>query len=151
MTASAWVLHDKAKKYIGDGTIDLNSDTFKCALFLSTSNVATTSIDAKSTATNEHANANGYTTGGVVLTSVTYNEASGTITFDAANLTDAWTAAGGSIVARFAVIYDDTVASPVVDPILCHCILDNSPADITITDGNKLTINFPTTGIFQAA
>ena len=57
MTADAWVIHDKAKEYMGDGTIDLDADTFKVGLFLSTSNVATTSINALSTATNQHANA----------------------------------------------------------------------------------------------
>lgn len=151
MAADAWVLHDKAKEYLGDGTIDLDADSFKVALFLSTSNVATTSINALATATNEHANANGYTTGGVALASVTWTESSGTVTFDAADMTDAWTASGGSIVCRFAVLYDDTVASPVADPIIAHCLLDNSPADITVTDGNTLSITFPAGGIFQAS
>lgn len=151
MTADAWVLHDKAKEYIGDGTIDLDGDSFKVALFLSTSNVATTSINALATATNEHANGNGYTTGGVALSTVTWTESSGTITFDAADMTDAWTASGGSIVCRFAVLYDDTVIAPVADPIIAHCLLDNSPADITVTDSNTLTITFPVGGIFQAA
>jgi len=151
MAADAWVLHDLAKMYIGDGTIDLDNDSFKIALFLSSSNVATTSIDALSTATNQHANANGYTTGGVVLTGVTWNESAGTVTFDATDLTDAWTAAGGSIICRFAVLYDDTVATPVVDPIIAHCLLDNTPADITVTDTNKLSITFPATGLFQVS
>ena len=151
MTADAWVIHDKVKEYMGDGTIDLDADTFKVGLFLSTSNVATTSINALSTATNQHANANGYTTGGVTLSSVTWTESSGTITFDAANMTDAWTAASGSIVTRFAVLYDDTVSSPVIDPILAHCLLDNSPADITVTDTNTLSITFPAGGIFQSS
>lgn len=151
MAAGAWVLHDKAKEYMGDGTIDLDADTFKVALFLSTSNVATTSINALSTATNEHANANGYTTGGVALTSVTWVESSGTVTFDCADPVGEWTASGGSIVARFAVIYDDTVASPVVDPIIAHCLLDSTPADVTATDGNKLTINAHASGIFTSS
>ena len=151
MAADAWVIHDKAKEYIGDGTIDLDGDTFKVALFQSTSNVATTSINALSTATNQVSNANGYTTGGVALTGVTWVESSGTVTFDATDMTDAWTASGGSIVARFAVIYDDTVTTPVADPIIAHCLLDNSPADITVTDGNTLSINFNASGIFTVS
>ena len=151
MAAGAFVVHDKFKEYMGDGTVDLDNDSFKMALFLSTSNVATTSINALSTATNEHSNANGYTTGGVALSSVTWTESGGTVTFDAADMTDAWTASGGSIVARFGVIYDDTVASPVADPIVAHFLLDSSPADVTVTNGNTLTINFNASGIFTVS
>ncbi len=148
MTADAWVLHDKIKEYIGDGTVDLDGDTFHLALYLSTSNIATTTVDAKSTATNEHANANGYTTGGSALASVTWTESSGTVTFDSAD--EVFTASGGSIIARFAAVFDQTVSSPVVDPIVCHSLMDNAPADVTATDGNTLTIQMNASGIFQA-
>jgi hypothetical protein len=151
MAADAWVLHDKAKEYMGDGTIDLDADTFKVALYLSTSNVATTSIDALASATNQHANANGYSTGGVALGSVTWTSAGATVTFDAADMTDAWTAAGGSIVCRFAVLYDDTVTTPVADPIIAHSLLDNTPLNVTVTDTNTLSITFPVGGIFTAS
>lgn len=149
MAAGAWTLHDKIKKYIGDGTVDLDTHTFKCGLALSTSNIATTSVDGYAAVTNEHANANGYTTGGQALTSVTWVEASGTITWDSAD--PVWTASGGSIVARFAFIYDDTVTSPVADPVVCHSLLDTTPADVTATAGNTLTIQMHANGIFQAA
>lgn len=146
MAADAWVMHDKFKEYMGDASADLDADTFNMALYLSTSNIATTSIDAKSTATNEHANANGYTTGGNVLTAVTWVESAGTVTFDSAD--SVWTASGGPITARFAAIFDDTVAAPVVDPIVCHSLLDNTPADVTATDGNTLTVQINASGIF---
>jgi hypothetical protein len=151
MAAGAWVIHDKFIEYMGDGTIDLDADSFKIALYLSTSNVATTSIDGIAAATNEHANANGYTTGGVALTTPTWVESSGTLTFDSADMTDAWTASGGSLVARFAVIYDDTVTTPVADPIVAHCLLDSTPADVTVTDTNTLSINMNASGIFTVA
>ena len=146
MAADAWVLHDKAKEYMGDATIDLDADTFKFALFLSTSNVATTSIDGIAAATNE-VTGNGYAQ--ITATSVTWTESGGTVTFDAAD--PVWTASGGSIVARFAVIYDDTVTTPVADPIIAHCLLDNTPADVTATDGNTLTIALSANGIFQSS
>jgi hypothetical protein len=38
MAANAWKRYNKFPEYIGDGTIDLDNDTFKVALFLSTSN-----------------------------------------------------------------------------------------------------------------
>ena len=147
-TADAWTLHDKIKEYMGDGTVDLDNDIFKMALFLSTSNIATTAINGFATATNEHANANGYTSGGVTLTTVTWVEAAGTVTFDSDNVV--WNASGGNIVARFAAIYDDTVAAPVADPIVAHCLMDNTPADVTVTDGNPLTVQIAGTGIFTS-
>ena len=146
MAADAWVVHDKAKEYMGDGAIDLDADSFKMALALSTSNIATTSINAYATVTNEHANGNGYTTGGEAVVSPTWVESSGTVTFDCAD--QVWTASGGSITARFAFIYDDTVTTPVADPVLCHSLLDNTPADVTATTGNTLTIAINASGVF---
>lgn len=149
MAADAWVLHDKIKEYIGDGTVDLDGDSFNMSLYLSTSNIATTSIDAKASATNEHASGNGYTTNGEAMTSVTWVESAGTVTFDSANVV--WTASGGSITARFAGVFDDTVSSPVIDPIVCHTLMDNAPADVTATSGNTLTVQINASGIFQAS
>lgn len=145
--ASAWVLHDKFKEYQGDGTIDMDADAFKMALALSTSNIATTSINGYAAVTNEHANANGYTTGGEAVASPTWIESSGTVTFDCAD--QVWTASGGSLVARYAFIYDDTVTTPVADPVVCHSLLDSAPADITATDGNTLTIAIHASGVFS--
>ena len=46
-----------------------------------------------------------------------------------------WTASGGSIVARFAVLYE------VSGDVLAYCLLDSTPADVTTTAGNTLTIS----------
>ena len=73
--AGKWKLYDLAKKYVGDGTHDLDDTTnWKIALFLSTSNANTLSVGTAiyGDLTNEHANANGYTTGGVALTAETW-------------------------------------------------------------------------------
>ena len=149
MAADAFVIHDKTKEYMGDGTIDLDADSFKAILCLSTSNIATTSIDGYAAVTNEHANGNGYTTGGVAVTSPTWVESSGTVTFDCADLI--WTASGGSIVARFGAVYDDTVTTPVADPLIAHTLMDNTPADVTATDGNTFTIGIHANGVFASS
>ena len=149
MPAGKWKVYEAAKEYIGDGTIDLDSATFKMALFQSTSNCDTLSgSDELADLTNQVANASGYTTGGVTLTGVTWSNASGTMTFDCDNAV--WTASGGSIVARFAVIYRSGAAgSPsVTDALLCVCLLDTSPANVTATDGNTLTIAINASGVF---
>ena len=150
MAASAWLIHNKFKEYMGDGTVDMDGDAFKINLYLSTSNIATLSIDALSTATNQHATANGYTQDTKAIVTPTWEEAAGTVTFNCDNVV--WTAAGGSILARFAAIYDDTVGpTPVTDPIVCHTLLDTTPADVTATDGNTFTIEMNASGVFTVA
>lgn len=144
MAADNWKLYDTFKHKLGNKEIDLDTDTFKCALFLSTSNCATLTWDELADLTNQHANGNGYTTGGVTITNPSWTNAAGTITFDCDNVE--WTASGGSIVARFAVIYDDTATG---DPLVAMCLLDNAPADVTATDGQTLTITIHASGVFS--
>lgn len=147
MAAGPWVLYHEFKLALGNKLIDLDSDTIKCALFLSTSNAGSAALASAryATLTNQHANANGYTSGGVTVAS-TYANAGGTETFDVAD--PSWTAAGGSIVARFAVLYSDTATNK---DLIAYCLLDSAPADVTITDGNVLTLAINASGVFQAA
>jgi hypothetical protein len=148
MAAGKFKVYEPAKKRLADGTFDLDANTFKVGLYLSTSNANTLSVGTGLLAdlTNEHANANGYTTGGATLSSVTWTNSGGTITFDAADPTP-WTASGGSIVARFAVIYASGTLNGIVNPLLCVCLLDTTPADVTTTTGNTFTIQFSASGI----
>lgn len=149
MAADAWDFYNEFTEYIGDGTIDLDADTFNLGLYLSTSNAATLSTSGRAALTNQHATANGYTQPGSALASVTWARSGGTTTFDAAD--EVFTASGGSIVCRFAVIDDDTVTTPVADPLICYSLLDNTPADVTATDGNTLTIAMHASGVFTIA
>lgn len=135
--AGAWVFPNSARTDLLNGTFDLDSDTWKMALFLSTSNIGAASTTYAGV-TNEHANANGYTTGGTAITL----SLSGTTTVTADSTDASWTASGGSIVARFAVIYE------VGGRVLCYCLLDSAPADVTITDGNQLTVAIHASGVF---
>lgn len=149
MAAGKWKMYDFAKKYIGDGTIDLDDTTnWKLALFLSSSNANTLSVGTGvyGDLTNEHANANGYTTGGVAITGITWTRSGATITFDCDNAV--WTASGGSIIARFAVLYKNATVNSIVKPLLLVCLLDTTPADVTATNGNTLTITMNVSGLF---
>ena len=149
MAAGKWKVYEVAKKYLSDGTFDLDLTTnWKMALYLSTSNANTLSIGTSIFAdlTNEVANANGYTTGGVALTGITWTQVAGVSTFDCNDAV--WTASGGSIVARFAVIYENATLNTIVKPILCVCLLDTTPADKTVTSGNTLTIQLNASGVF---
>lgn len=131
MAAGAWTFTNGGRTKLLDGTFDIDTDSYKCALFLSTSNIGAASTTYAGL-TNEHANANGYTTGGIAVTFTLAGTTSVTASF-ATN--PVWTASGGSIVARFAVIYE------VAGNVLCYCLLDSTPADVTTTTGNTLTID----------
>lgn len=141
MAAGTWTFTNEGRTKLLDGTFDIDSDSYKMALFLSTSNLGASSTTYAGV-TNEHANANGYTTGGIAVTLTL----SGTTTVTADITTDpVWTAAGGSITARFAVIYE------VTGRVLCYCLLDSAPADVTATDGNTLTVQISASGVFALA
>ena len=144
MAADAWVEFDGFKEYLGDGTIDMDADVFKTALFTSTStNANDVTVDAFATLNNE-VTGNGYAQHSHAATS-TWVRSGSTVTFDADDAV--YTASGGSIVARWAVMYDDTVATPVVDANVCYSLLDNTPGDVTVTDTNTLTIQMNASGI----
>lgn len=140
MAASSWTFTDVGRTDLLNGTYDLDTDTFKMALFLSTSNIgaATTTYAG---VTNEHANANGYLTGGTAITI----SLSGTTTVTVDSTDATWTASGGSIVARFAVIYE------VAGRVLAYCLLDSTPADVTVTTGNQLSVVIHASGVFTLA
>jgi len=137
MAAGPWVFTNAGRMALLTGTY-LDADSYKCALFLSTSNIGAGSTTYAGL-TNEHANANGYLTGGIAI-DLTF---AGTTTITVDIATDpVWTAAGGSITARFAVIYE------VGGNVLCYCLLDSTPADVTATDGNTLTVAAHASGVF---
>jgi hypothetical protein len=140
MAAGNWTFTDVSRTRMLNGTFDFDTDTFKIALFLSTSNIGS-STTTYAGVTNEHANNNGYTTGGAATT-VSLSGTT-TVTVDASDVS--WTASGGSIVARFAVLYE------VGGDVVCYCLLDSTPADVTVTTGNILTLQINASGVFTLA
>lgn len=150
MAAGKWKVYDKAKVRLADGTFDMDNAGLglTMALFLSTSNAETLGVGTGVYAdlTNEHSNASGYTTGGIALTNETWTNSTSTTTFDCDDVV--WTASGGSIVARFAVIYCNATVNTIVKPLLCVSLLDTAPANVTATTGNTLTIAINASGVF---
>lgn len=140
MAAGAWTFTNELRTELSKGTF-LDADTYKIALFLSTSNIGAASTTYAGLS-NEHANGNGYVTGGNAVT--LSRSGTTTVTFDTTDPA-AWTASGGSIVARFAVLYE------VGGRVVAYCLLDSTPADVTVTDGNTLTITIHASGIFTLA
>ena len=139
--AGDWVFTNTARTKMLDGQFAIATDTYKCALILSTSNLTAAST-TYAAVTNEHANANGYTTGGIAVDLTL----AGTTTVTADIATDpVWTASGGSIIARWGMIYE------VGGDVLCFALLDSTPADVTATTGNTLTVAAHASGVFTLA
>jgi hypothetical protein len=146
MTASITIF-ESFREYMADGTIDLDTDSFKVSLH-SSSFVPTASGDSVyADVSDELSTANGYTNGGATLASVTWNRSGGTVTWDAADTV--WTASGGSIVARYAVIRKVGTANSITDPLVAYVLLDTTPANVTATAGNTLTLQWHASGIFS--
>lgn len=140
--------YDKFIEYVGDGGIDLDSDTF--TIILMDSSHAYTSTDTSLASlggkppTNELATGNGYTQDAETLGSVTWTESGGTLTFDAADAS--WTASGGSIgPADDGVIYDESATTPAADLLMCSIDFDGSQ---TAGDGTDFIVSFNASGIF---
>lgn len=125
----AWTLVNGARTDILAGNFPVGSG-YKVALVTSTSNISVTSTTWAGV-TNEVANGNGYTTGGVAVTLADTGSTSVAVYFSS---NPSWTASGGSITARWAVLYKTA------GDVLAYCVLDSTPADITVASGNTLTI-----------
>jgi len=154
MAADAWKMYNKAKEFIGDGTIDLDAgDAYFAVILLTSSYTPALTHDTYSdVSSNEVANGNGYSTGGVTPSSTTWTESSGTVTFDSAD--PSWTASGGSITARYAALVHVAAGSgdpQAGDKLICYSLLDNSPADVTANDGADLTLVLNSDGYFQVS
>lgn len=140
MAAGAWTFPNAAKTSLTTGTF-LDADSYKIALFTSSSNIGSGSTTYAGV-TNEVANGNGYTTGG---NSVTLSRSgTSTVTFDTTDPA-VWTASGAGITARYAVLYE------VGGNVLCYALLDSTPADVTVTAGNTLTLTINASGVFTLA
>ena len=148
-TSFRW--YNKANLHLNLST--LTSDTIKVALLTSsyTPNASTHEYyDVH--ITNEVANAYGYTTGGITLATKTFVESGtpGQYIFSSAN--PVWTASGGSIVARYWILYNATPSSN--KPLLAygHCNYNSgTPIDISADDTYPYTIVLSANGWFTTA
>ncbi len=147
MAAGPWILYNDFIATAFKKVMNLNaSDTVKVALVTSSSNAINVALVTATygTLTNEVANGNGYTTAGATASSpvIAGGGATGTITFDTGNVS--WTGSGAGFTARAAVIYDSTTGD-----LIAYCLLDSTPADVTVAAGVTLTITIA--NVFSAA
>lgn len=126
----------KAKQKILAGSIDFSADTFKVLLTTSGYTPGIDSNEFVSDVTNE-VSGNGYARQAVTPSIATFGS-----TVSAKFTDPAVTASGGSITARYWVLFKDTGGADTANPVIAYGLLDNTPADVVITDGNSGTVDF---------
>lgn len=121
-------------KSLANKEVDMDSDTFKLALFTSTltPNQDTNQyFDAAPYTSNQVASGNGYTTGGATVSPVTvsYDAATNKLSFDAADAS--WTTA--TFTARYGILYDSTPTTNKPLVLYVDFGADQSPSNGTFT------------------
>jgi hypothetical protein len=149
MAATAWQLYNKAKQYIGNGTITLGAGVFKMVLATSASNASTFTLTAYSQITNEISATGGYVTGGKNLVPATAYWTVGAsakqMKFTMSTVGLAFTASGASLTnIKYAILRNSTGST--AGRLLCFCRLSSS--QFTVTSPNTLTVLPAATGIF---
>jgi len=156
MAQGTLALFDEFSESVGDGRIDLDTDTFKIAFV--TLQVGGTPSIAKTDAvpcwgaggttnlnTSEVAAGGGYTAEGEALASVTWSQTSGVATFDAANVTWTSSASGDPATIKTAVIYSDTATNK--DCVGFIDMTADGTTAISLLSGD-ITVAFGAGGIF---
>ena len=152
MAATAWQLYNTAKRYIGNGTIELGAGNFKMALFRTSSNASTFTLSTFASLTAQISATGGYVSGGKALVPATGQWTTGAsakqmkFTYSTVGLT--FTASGASLTdIRYAVItYGASAAVASARKLVCFCQL--SSAQFTVTSPNTLTVLPAATGVF---
>jgi len=149
MAATAWQLYNKAKQYIGNGTITLGAGVFKMVLATSASNASTFTLTAYSQITGEISATGGYTSGGKNLVPATalwtVGASAKQMKFTMSTVGLAFTASGASLTnIKYAILRNSTGAT--AGRLLCFCQLSSS--QFTVTSPNTLTVLPAATGIF---
>lgn len=141
MSATSFSIYNRAKKYIGNGTIQLGTTALKMKLCTSASNASTFTLSTFASINNEISARGGYVAGGRALASLVWTTGASAkqMKFSAADIV--FTASGSSLInVKFAVIGASGGK--------CLCWSKLSTAQFTITSPNTLTIQFNSSGIF---
>lgn len=126
--SSTTTVYDALRKYLMDGTLDLDNNTIKVALVASGYTFSAAHTVWANVSANEVAAGSGYTTGGIALAgkAVTFTGPVGKFAADS----PIWT--GLSKTFRYAVIYAEGTLNGVVNPLIACVLLDDTPADVVV-------------------
>lgn len=120
--------------------VNMATDTFIVGLTSSSYTPSASTHDEVADITNE-LSGSGYSR--QTLAGCTFTQTAGVAKFDCNDAV--FTASGGTITGRYFFIFDDTVAG---DPLVGYGLLDVTPADVAVTDGNTLTVQWNASGIY---
>ena len=121
--------------------VDFDTDTIKIALVTSSYVPSATGHAAFNSVSAFEVSGTGYTAGGITLTTLTLTESSGTVTFDAADISIAQSASGFS-TARYAVLYKST-GTAATSTLIGYSDLGSNMGNVT----GPLNITFSASGI----
>lgn len=145
MPAGSWIVFNRAKLKLANGSLDLDTNPFRMVLTTSSQALAATfvgtSTDCRYSDLTAEVVGTGYTATGKLLTA-TWTQATGTITFDVDD--QAWTSS--TITAKYAVIYADNTN----DDLLCFVDLETGGGSVSTTAGT-LTVTINASGVFTLA
>lgn len=132
--------------YLCNGTnMNWGTDIFY-AMLTNTAPVATNTNYASISGT-ELANGNGYTTGGVALTTTSSSQTGGVEKLIISAASPTWTATGSMGPFRYVVVYDFTATTPVAKPLLGWWDYGSS---ITLSSSQTFTLVFDSVnGVIQ--
>lgn len=149
MAAGAFTIYNKAKKKIGNGSINLGSSNFRWQLHTSASNANTATLSTIASVDNQVSEANGYSSSGKAFSGKlwTVGASAGQYKFDSTAVF--WSANGGSIADIKFLVAWVSGASAGARHLLCRSQLSTS--QFTLAIGNRLTITPNASGIFTMA
>jgi hypothetical protein len=101
-----------------NGTVNVTNDDIRMTLHTASYTPNQNTHDFVDDLTNEVANGNGYTTGGITVTGKAVNQSSNIVSFTHNNVQ--WTTSGAGFTARYAVTSDRTPATPATQPLLWY-------------------------------
>lgn len=149
MPVSAWAPYNTARKYIGNGTINLAATVFRMTLHTSASNANTATLSIYNQLTNEVAEANGYSSSGKAMANEvwTVGASAGQYKWDMDD--QFWSANAGAIAnIKTAVLWLSAAASA-GRKLVCRSQLSTS--QFSISAGNRLTIQMNAAGVLTLA
>lgn len=140
---ASYVKFDSAIEHMLE-EVNLGSDTLNIGL---TNTQPTAATNDDWTDITEITQQNGYS-GPQAVTTTSSSQTGGT--YKLVLVDEVFTASGGSFgPLRYAVMYDDTVTTPVADPLLGYWDYGSS---VTVNDTETFTVDFdPTNGVIQAS
>ena len=113
------VVFNTAKEWLADGTFDLDTNSFKCAILDNTAAPTATTVTPTLADFTEVGTGGTYVAGGTAIT-LTWVEAAGTVTLDS-TVNPTWAQNGGNDTdAYWALVYQTGTHNTIVDAALCY-------------------------------